>query len=218
MGLLPAGSFPTERQQIAAYPYPITIDRTTLLRPTYQLWIPGNGDMRAVPKSLVAIAFAAQYSFAVSLETIAGSAAWSGAFTRGIYRDINGIETGTAITSQRQAFSRVLIPPETEDSEFRSSFTRYEFSNIPEGEGANDVIRIWLDPERITYSTIRDEWSIYSLFDCGYDNGEGEGGSASISSGGAEINGLTICGDPWKLTGVGVTSLSGSIAPSGWLS
>jgi hypothetical protein len=217
-GIYPVGSVDVERHQIPAYPYPINLDRTTATRPNYEFWVPGTGDARRPPKSLVALAFASQYQFNASLSTVGGSAAWSGYFTRGIYRDIDGFEEGTAITTQRQAFSRYIVNPATNNYEFQSSFTRYEQANGLEGDGANDLIRIWLDPESVTYSTLRDEWSITSFFECGYDNGEGAGGSAaSTNAAGPEFTGLTVCGDEWTIKGTGVLSISGSITPSAWL-
>jgi hypothetical protein len=163
------------------------------------------------------MAFTSEYAFSLSLETSAGSAAWSGSFTRGIYRDTDGSETGTALTSQRQAFSRLLIPPETEETEFLSSFTRYEYFN--DTGSANDALRIWLDPESITYWVSRNEWTIYSIIDCGYDNGDGDGGAASSNTFGSPIAGeVTLFGEPWVLTGTsGVVSVSGSITPATWL-
>jgi hypothetical protein len=217
-GIIPIGSVEVERHQIPAYPYPINFDRTTATRPNYEFWVPGTGDVRRPPKSLVALAFASEYQFNASLSTVGGSAAWSGYFTRGIYRDTDGLEEGVAITTQRQAFSRYIVNPAANNYEFASSFTRYEEFNELGEDAANNLIRIWLDPESITYSTLRDEWGILSVFDCGYDNGEGEGGSAGSGPvSGPEFTGLTVCGDEWTITGTGVFSISGSITPSAWL-
>jgi hypothetical protein len=216
-GIHPVGSAEFERQQIAAYPYPIYLDLTTEVRNDYRFWVPGTGELRRPPKSLVALAFASEYHFDVSLSTEVGSAAWSGNFTRGIFRDSDGSVEGTAITTLKKAFSR-FVNPFNNEYEFESSFTRYEEFNEEQEDGPNNSIRIWFNPELIIYVPFRDEWTIGSVFDCGYDNGEGEGGSAA-SSGveGPEFNGLTVCGDEWTLKGVDILSISGSITPSAWL-
>jgi hypothetical protein len=216
-GLLPAGSDAVNLPQIAALPYPITIDHSSTdideaLAGNYKFWVQGRGDIRKVPNSIVALCYAATWEFNVSIGGDGGSATFSGELKRGISAE-DGVETGTQIVTQRDAFSRGIYPPETLP-EYKDSEMSFE-SNDTESE-IQTTLLIRFNPTVLTYVAADDTWIVDSSFLAGTFT---EGATTTVSSQGAgdDITGLEVCGDTWTLKGNNALSFSGTITPLTWL-
>jgi hypothetical protein len=222
IGILPAGSLAVSKASIPSIPFPFTIDHTSAdvyaalasTGTSHRFWAQGKGNIRAVPNSVVALVYASTWDFDVSLSGIGGSMTWAGTLKRGRFIQ-NGVETGTQLFTQRDAFSQGIYPPDP-DPEFKdSSIFRIDSDTESETE---TFLQITFNPRSLVYVVADDTWIVNSLFSAfTYSNSTSDITSVASSGTGTETSGLTICGETWKLMGEDVGGFSGSITPATWL-
>jgi len=216
-GLQPDGTLDSAASQLRGFPYRIVVDHVSAdidaaLAGSKYFWVQGTGDMRRVPHSITALAFAATWDFDISLDGDGGAMTWTGTLKRGISSN-NGTETGTQLTSQFDAFSRGIVLPATVAT-YREQRMRYEVSDT--SDTPETFLVLQFDVDVVTYVVADDTWYVGSLFTAATFTSPD---TTVVSSGGSgdPTTGLTICGDTWNLIGNDVTAFSGTITPATWL-
>lgn len=224
-GLLPAGASVLQPAEygISSLPFQPAINHTSTSVPgfTKAIQIPGGDDPRKVPPLIAAVFFASGWQFNISLSGPGGiSHAWTGSVNRGISKNTNDggtSETGTALTSIKQAWSAGLFPSLGGEVGYPNQSTIYNeslTSTPPESE-----LIFNFSPSAVTFYAIPNQWVFAPSFFAGINDGTLGGDQATVSSSGSgdATSGLSVCGVEFELFGNDVVSFSGTITPTGWL-
>lgn len=222
-GLLPSGAAAATLPNIAALPFPVTVNHTasslaTVIGSTKPIIINGD-DPRVVPHAIMCLAFASTWDYDITLTGPAGIAhTWTGTIARGISKTINdggSSETGVAKTTIHSAYSRALVAGTLT---FPVNTARIDDSST--SSTPNHQLQIQINPiGAITFYPQLSKWICQRspfLFFAGVVDGSDSATVADNGSGTA-TSGLTIGGADWELTGNDVVTFSGTIEPSAWL-
>jgi len=224
-GILPTGAYDPGLPNLSGYPYrvpffTVPVDVHDYMGASRVFWVTGSGDPRRVPQEFMAIAFAKEWSFDISLSGLGGTKNWTGTLKRGVTRLTTGAETGTLISTHFDAFSLGVIPPETVEATYKTQSASYVFSETTGGVFSS--LAITFDPRSAVYVTADDSW-VFPLILSASIGGSEEGAFTAISTSAglnspSNVSGISIIDQPFLINGVGVTSLAGAFTPISWLS
>ena len=225
-GLLPVGAsvLPPEEYGFSALPFQPTInhtDATVPQSPRRAIEIPGGDDPRKIPPLILAVFFASGWDFDISISGPAGLAyTWTGTIARGRTKNINdggATETGTALTTIKQAWSAGFFPPSVLALSYPEQKCRWNESLTADTPEESLVFEI--SPYDVTYYAIPNVWTFSPDFFAGVNDGTSGGDQATVSHSGSgeNVSGLTICGVDCDLNGNDVVSFFGTMTPTGFL-
>jgi hypothetical protein len=205
----PTPSFEWPDPQVEALAHHFTVDHEEATVPSYAAgWfqVPGKGHLRHVPNEVIALMFGREWSLEISLSAGGGiSHEWTGTITRGIDRRIevdpmDDTETGTALTTIRDAWSARLVPPETEEPEYRSPVTRLRIRGEVGDVFFSSDFRID-HPVSVVYFARPNVWAIDVIFSASIGEVDALPSAGVTSSGSAaDVEGLTVSGRGWNLS------------------